>query len=65
MQESNHVRRNRGKFKLLACVPCEKCLSTIYPDSPDVKSYRVRVVSGGFLQAPAFYYSHAPSCPEN
>ena len=65
MESTSRVRQNRGKYKLLACVTCEKCLSTIYPDSPEVKRYRVRVVSSGFLQAPAFYYSHAPACPAN
>ena len=63
MPDKVRTRQNRGKAKLLACVPCEKCRATIYPGS--TTSYRVREASGGFLQAPAFYYSHhVPSCEQ-
>ncbi len=64
MSDTVHVRQNRGKYKLLACVPCENCRATLYPDSAELVRYRVRQVSTGFMQAPAFYYSHAPACPE-
>lgn len=66
MSDIIRICQNRGKSKLLACVPCELCHETLYPDSPELVRYRVRQVSTGFMQAPApaFHCSHAPSCPE-
>lgn len=52
------IRRNKGKHKLLACVSCEKCRETLYPDDPELTKYRVREVSPGFMQTTVFLYSH-------
>ena len=54
------TKQNRGKHRLLCCVPCERCRQTIYP--AEETSYRVRTAYTGFNSAPAFYYSHA-TCP--
>jgi hypothetical protein len=38
VSDTVHTRQNRGKYKLLACVPCENCRATLYPDSAEARA---------------------------